>query len=932
MATYNIAKVSEDVLAQCDNEQIQTPESIQPFGGLLVIDADLHRIIRASQNIHEFLRVPVDRILNLTLTELLGSELAGPELLVDAADQSPCMSKLAEILASYDHHRYEVELTGVFKDLICEVHRVRLDDHGTCLVIEVEHMSSSQDRFEQWQSHVKCLRRITESATANKGLISVFAEVANSIQSMTEYDRVMIYQMDADGNGSVVAESKRPHLEEFVGMHFPASDIPKQARELYLLNRVRLLSDIRYQSVPVVSRTTDRPIRPLDMSMCYLRSISPVHIEYLQNMGVRATLVISIVIDNKLWGLVSCHHYQAKHIDAKLRNLCDGLAHIVSFAIQAEEQREMRNAIESSQYLHEELECHVGREVDWFRRLLEHSTNMLDQLGCSGMVICDDTRKVGVGIVPDDTAVDQIRESLKSQVQYSQSVVSTRSLLHNCPETIQLSSDVCGCCINIISQQPPLEILWFRKECTHAIQWSGDPRKLVTQGPEGPRLSPRKSFEKWCQVVQWHSAPWTLHDTFRIKAIGNFISSRKVEDASRLKSQFLANMSHEIRTPMTAITGYIDVLHENSPDLMRSPIHAEAIQSIRRNCQHLLQVINDILDFSKIEAGKMTIQPSLCSPSEIVCEVENALRAVAEAKRLRFEVLSNNLIPKQILIDPTRLKQILINLIGNAIKFTNSGTVSVELIYKRSSPEWMEFLVRDTGPGIHPGDQDVLFRPFVQGDNSMTRKQGGTGLGLNISRQLARLMGGDVDLRSSILDVGTTLGIKLPVGVRLPTQLVALHREDPTTQQNSSSEPESASHVENALPLNGMRVLLAEDGTDNQRLISFFIKKAGANIVIVENGLLALEALESEIKGGSPFDVVLMDMQMPVLDGYESSRLIRNLGHLTPIIALTAHAMTGDREKCIEAGCSHYLTKPLDRKKLISTVLECVKAFSRATR
>jgi signal transduction histidine kinase/CheY-like chemotaxis protein len=490
---------------------------------------------------------------------------------------------------------------------------------------------------------------------------------------------------------------------------------------------------------------------------------------------------------------------------------------------------------------------------------------------------------------------------------------------------------MCGCCINIISQQPPLEILWFRKECTHAIQWSGDPRKLVTQGPEGPRLSPRKSFEKWCQVVQWHSAPWSLQDTFRIRAIGNFISARKVEDASRLKSQFLANMSHEIRTPMTAITGYIDVLHDNSPDLMRSPIHAEAIHSIRRNCQHLLQVINDILDFSKIEAGKMTIQPCLCSPGDIVLEVENALRAVAEAKRLRFDVFSRNLIPKQILIDPTRLKQILINLIGNSIKFTNAGTVSVELNYKPSSPEWIEFLVRDTGPGIQPQDQDTLFRPFVQGDNSMTRKQGGTGLGLNISRQLARLMGGDVDLRSSILGVGTTLGIKLPIGVRVPCALVTLQREDRIDAQDLNSEKDAGNSIDDATPLSGMRVLLAEDGIDNQRLISFFIKKAGAHIVIVENGLLALEALESEIKGGQPFDVVLMDMQMPVLDGYESSRLIRNLGHQVPIVALTAHAMTGDREKCIEAGCNHYLTKPVDRKKLVSTLLECVKATLRVT-
>ena len=273
--------------------------------------------------------------------------------------------------------------------------------------------------------------------------------------------------------------------------------------------------------------------------------------------------------------------------------------------------------------------------------------------------------------------------------------------------------------------------------------------------------------------------------------------------------------------------------------------------------------------------------------------------------------------------DPVRLRQILLNLLENAIKFTEKGSVSLETVYRQDAPAWIEFLIRDSGQGIDPDDQNELFRPFVQADNSMTRKQRGTGLGLYISRQLARLMGGEVDMRSSILGIGTTFSVKLPIGIVLPVEVENLF---PTQVLGANSnigdeKPTHAGTDQGALPLTGIRLLLAEDGVDNQLLISYMVKKNGAEITIVENGQLAIEAYEAARLTERPFDAVLMDMQMPVLDGYSATRMMRQRGYQIPIIAVTAHAMPGDRDTCIDAGCSDYLTKPVERKKLTDAIL-----------
>ncbi|MFN3152133.1 ATP-binding protein [Bremerella sp.] len=386
------------------------------------------------------------------------------------------------------------------------------------------------------------------------------------------------------------------------------------------------------------------------------------------------------------------------------------------------------------------------------------------------------------------------------------------------------------------------------------------------------------------------------------------------EGANRAKSSFLANMSHEIRTPLTAILGFADVLLETG-DIYKAPVERiEAIETIRRNGSHLISLINDLLDFSKIEAGKFQVENLPCSLHRLIADIRQLMQVRAEEKKLNIKVEYNGPIPDMILTDPTRLRQILMNLLSNAIKFTHEGSVNLKVALVGKAPNRkIQIDVSDTGIGISEEMCDKLFQPFTQADGSMSRRFGGTGLGLTISKRFAELLGGDLTILETSHS-GTTFRLAIDPG---PLHNVTF-QEPETTSSVPDIEKTKPSDTKNAL--RDLKILLVEDGPDNQRLISFLLKKAGAEVDMAENGELGYRKATAASESGSPFDVILMDMQMPIMDGYTASTKLRGDGYNGPIIALTAHAMAEDRNRCIEAGCTDYTTKPVDRAKLIELI------------
>ena len=398
------------------------------------------------------------------------------------------------------------------------------------------------------------------------------------------------------------------------------------------------------------------------------------------------------------------------------------------------------------------------------------------------------------------------------------------------------------------------------------------------------------------------------------------LAKAAAEDASRAKSEFLANMSHEIRTPMTAILGFTDLLLDERNFQEEPEKRISSIQTIQRNGSHLLSIIDDILDLSKIESGKIEIEAIPYSPFQIIEEVLSLMRVRSSEKGIALGCEFENAIPSNVLTDPIRVRQILLNLVSNAIKFTELGGVRIVARYVSGDRPRLEFDVVDTGLGMTPEQQSRLFKPFTQADSSTTRQFGGTGLGLTISKRLANLMGGDVFIVESFAGQGTRFRAYLDIGSIESSKLIDPNQVSNYRNEGVNAEANSVQIASPKAVLAGCNILLAEDGPDNQNLISFILKKAGAKVTIAENGQLAVDSTLDAVIAGDPFHVVLMDMQMPVLDGYGATALLRSKGYGGHIIALTAHAMDSDRAKCISAGCDDYATKPIDRPSLIQQI------------
>lgn len=398
------------------------------------------------------------------------------------------------------------------------------------------------------------------------------------------------------------------------------------------------------------------------------------------------------------------------------------------------------------------------------------------------------------------------------------------------------------------------------------------------------------------------------------------IERDKAIQADKAKTDFLANMSHEIRTPMTAILGYTDLLL--MPDQTDEDV-VYHINTIKRNGSHLLAIINDILDISKIEAGKMTVEHIRFQPLMVIADVMSLMQARAEEKEIHFDANFESAIPAYIQSDPVRLRQILVNIIGNAIKFTEFGEVRVIVGLKKNEHNESLFSVkiRDTGIGMTEQQIVDLFEPFKQADTSTTRKFGGTGLGLAISKKLAEALGGNVAVTSAA-GVGSLFAFFIKTDDLKDVEMI----ENPKTALSLyTSNHQKNQHALKIKKVNA-RILLVEDGLDNQKLISFHLKRAGCDVVIANNGLkgfdIAMASLENTLKH---FDLIFCDMQMPVMDGYTAVRKLRQNNYQGPIVALTAHAMSGDRQRCIDAGCDDYATKPIDAQVLIELVIRFCK-------
>ncbi|MGZ5278714.1 MAG: response regulator [Pseudobdellovibrionaceae bacterium] len=420
-------------------------------------------------------------------------------------------------------------------------------------------------------------------------------------------------------------------------------------------------------------------------------------------------------------------------------------------------------------------------------------------------------------------------------------------------------------------------------------------------------------FDETTELVGWIGVITDMHAQKMTQEEMN-LARRMADAANETKSRFLANMSHEIRTPLGAILGFSELVVD---PLSSESEKSESISVIRRNGEQLSKIIDDILDLSKVEAGKLDIDLKPIDLAELLRGVQTLMTMPAREKGLEVEFSINGRIPAKICSDANRLQQVLINVIGNGIKFSSKGNLRVTVSFLPATEDLLSRLhisVQDSGPGLTAQQIQNLFQPFTQVDTSMTRKYGGTGLGLALSRRLSRALGGDIDVQPSLPGRGCNFEITIATGSLVGVEMIQ-SLDTPSSSLAAQAGAQSAT-------LKGLKILLVEDSEDNQILLKRFITMEGACVDLANNGL---QGVEQALSGDH--DVVLMDIQMPELDGYDAISRLRGQGFKKPIIALTAHGMIEDRQRCLQVGSDDHVAKPVNRAHLINRIREVSKLY-----
>ena len=718
-------EIFEQLLVNCADEPIQYPGAIQPHGVLMTLGEPNLEIIQISANVDELLGLAAEQVLGKSLTALLGARPARQVRTLVEQDLNETLQPLT------------LKINGrVFEGFL---HR-----HRGLLIFEMEVLSRPNS-----DSHAH-LNRLLQRLQAARSLQELHELSVREVQALTGYDRVLIYRFEEQGHGQVIAEATSPGMELFNGLYFPASDIPAQARTLYLSNWLRIIPDAAYQPVPIVPALRPDTESPLDLSFATLRSVSPIHCQYMQNMGVLSSMSISLISEGRLWGLITCGNRDPLHVPSSLRSACKTIGQVLSLQISALEALQLaaqRDAkLDTLARLGQAMQESPGTVFDG---LAEQTQSLMDLVGASGVAIIEDQQLRTAGLCPEPGQIHALHQWIKTQGSPVYSCDALSTLYPPAADYRALASGVLA-----LSLPKPVTngILWFRPEVRETLNWSGDPSKPLhmENSATGLRLRPRTSFEIWKVEMQGISRKWEHGDQFaandlRRSALEIDLSHQvlKEQAAVRARDELVAVVSHDLRNPMTVISMLCGMLQKSfsADGANASRRISSAISTMQQATSRMNALLDDLLDTSKIEAGRYTIAPKPLDVGHMFEEAHTLLGPLALNKSV---ALTFHAAPDlHIHADPERLFQVLSNLIGNAIKFTRAeGKVEVTAV---ADGGHIAFTVRDTGKGI-PADQ----LPHVF-DRYWTAREGnpnGTGLGLYISQGIIKAHGGEIRARS----------------------------------------------------------------------------------------------------------------------------------------------------------------------------------------
>lgn len=737
-------------LTICDREPIHIPGRIQPHGLLLALSEPDLLILQVSANIEQQLGIAPSSLLGQPLSSLLGDhDLAylRSVLVLDDLEQNPL-------------YVWTVPLSPTQQQFDGVVHR-----HGGVLILELEPASPAASPAPDFFRLVKlAVARLQRAPT-----LAEFCHAASrEVRALTGFDRVMIYRFDADGHGSVIAEAVAEGLEPYLGLHYPASDIPQQARALYLRNWLRLIPSVDYTPAELVPPLTPGTQSPLDLSYATLRSVSPVHLEYLSNMGVAASMSISIVHEGALWGLIACHHMTPRALPFAIRMACELLGQSVSLQLGAKYQAEMATYHAQLNDVSAQLVQAMAQDSSWRSILLNGRPNLLQFIDATGAALCIDDEIETLGQTPSHhdirTLVDWLASGPEVEVYATASVSADLPALASCKDVAS------GVLAVPLAHANGDYLLWFRPEVLQTVSWGGEPTKALVPSEDGLRLSPRKSFARWQQVVGLHAQPWHAAEIAAARELRNAMLSVVLRRAAQLTrinidlersnnelDAFAYIASHDLKEPLRGLHNYAHFLLEDYQDRI-DPDGQAKLKTMIRLTQRMDALLDSLLHYSRVGRVELAMQET--NLDQLLREVLDRLTVTLKEQQVQVRI------PRPLPVlrcDRVRLGEVFYNLISNAAKYSTGSQPWLEIGYhapgeaaegRSQAVRHYTFYVRDNGIGIAEKHFETIFRIFKR-LHGREQFGGGAGVGLTIAKKIIERHSGTIWVESQ-LGVGTT--------------------------------------------------------------------------------------------------------------------------------------------------------------------------------
>jgi light-regulated signal transduction histidine kinase (bacteriophytochrome) len=743
-------------LTNCDREPIHIPNAIQPHGIFLIFNEEDLQISQISDNTELLLGYSPHELLNQSLNKLFNAEDINSIIQCLARDFEAINPLNLKVLNS---QKQIIPFYGI-------VHR----SLENLLILELEPCNGDEpDNF--WQFYQLTRQLLTKIQNADN-LNTLSQLIAEEIREVTGFDRVMIYRFDEDGAGEVIAETKRNDLTSFLGLRYPDSDIPKQAKELYRLNKLRLIPDINYQSAALIPNLSPLTQTPPDLSLSVLRSVSPLHIEYLQNMQVGASMSVSLLKNNQLWGLIACHHQTTKYISYHIRTFCELVGKLMSIELRnKEEQENLTEKMQLKNLLSDFVE-RISESEDFVDVLRKNQEILLHLVKASGAAIISHDLVMLVGQTPSENQVHELIDWVIPHLQNN--LYYTDSLPKVYPNAVQFKELASGVIIISITKLQRNFIIWFRPEVMQTVNWGGEPDKQKNIDEDGNlTLSPRKSFEKWQEIVKLKSLPWQKYEleaVIELRSIIVGIILKKADELALMNEQlqdlnneldaFAYIASHDLKEPLRGIHNYANFLLEDYRDQLDAD-GVNKLDTLMQLTTRMENLINALLHFSRLSRAELN--RTNLNLNDLVNNVFNIFQISQSQFNINIQIAENFPVVKA---DRVLVEEIYTNLMSNAIKYNEQPEKQIEIGWIIGKPEWSLidhpcfqqnipiFYVKDNGIGIREKHLDTIFRIFKR-LHGQHQYGGGTGAGLTIVKKIVERHGGQIWVESK-LKAGTT--------------------------------------------------------------------------------------------------------------------------------------------------------------------------------